>query len=133
MLNILLSVGGVLVVLLIILVIVVSRRPSDFLTTRSTLIAAPPEVVFPFVNDLHQWEAWSPWAKIDPAMKQTYDGPPAGTGAGYSWLGNNKVGEGRMTITESKPNNLIRFKLEFRKPFQATNTAEFTFQAANNQ
>jgi len=85
------------------------------------------------VNDFHQWEAWNPWGKIDPAMKQTYEGAPAGTGAIYTWAGNNEVGEGRMTIMESRPSELIRVKLEFFKPFAGTNTAEFTFKPEANQ
>jgi hypothetical protein len=85
------------------------------------------------VNDFHNWTAWSPWAKLDPAMKQTYEGAPAGTGAVSTWAGNKDVGEGRMTIIESRPSELIRIKLEFFKPFAATNTAEFTFKPAGDQ
>ena len=66
-------------------------------------------------------------------MKQTYEGAPAGTGAIYSWVGNKEVGEGRMTMTESRPSDLIRIKLEFFKPFAATNIAEFTFKPEGNQ
>src|SRR5262249_17084650 len=75
----------------------------------------------------------SPWEKLDPQLKRTFDGAAAGTGAIYSWLGNKKVGEGRMTIMESRPSDLIRIKLEFLKPFKATNTAEFTFQPQGEQ
>ncbi len=85
------------------------------------------------MNDFHKWEAWNPWGKIDPAMKQTYEGAPAGTGAIYTWIGNKEVGEGRMTIIESRPSDLIRIKIEFFKPFAATNTAEFTFKPEGNQ
>jgi hypothetical protein len=85
------------------------------------------------VNDLQKWKAWSPWEKMDPNMKQTYDGPPSGTGASSSWVGNNQVGEGRMTITESRPNELVKFKLDFIKPFAGTSTAEFTFKPEGNQ
>ena len=80
------------------------------------------------VNDFHNWEVWSPWAQLDPAAKYSFEGAPAGKGAAFSWAGTNKVGEGRMTITESRPNELVRIKLEFLKPFEATNTAEFTFR-----
>jgi carbon monoxide dehydrogenase subunit G len=80
------------------------------------------------VNDFHNWQAWSPWAKMDPTAKNSFAGTPSGEGALFSWAGNNKVGEGRMTIMESRPSESIRIKLEFLKPFQATNTAEFTFQ-----
>jgi hypothetical protein len=107
--------------------VLVARRPSEFRVVRSAIMAAPPAAVFAQVNDFRKWEAWNPWGKIDPAMKQTYEGAPAGTGAIYTWAGNREVGEGRMTITESRPNDLIGIKLEFFKPFAAVNTAEFTF------
>jgi hypothetical protein len=84
--------------------------------------------VFAQVNELKRWSAWSPWAKKDLQMKQTYEGPAAGTGASTSWIGNDEVGEGRMTIVESRPNDLVRFKLEFFKPFAATNSAVFEFK-----
>ena len=106
----------------------VATRPGEFSVTRSASIAAPAPAVFVQVNELKKWEAWSPWAKKDPQMKQTYQGPPAGTGAFTSWVGNKDVGEGRMTIVESRPAELIRFKLEFLEPFAATNSAEFTFK-----
>ena len=113
--------------------IVVAMRPSDFRVTRSAAIAARPEQVFPQVNELRNWEAWNPWGKMDPNCKMTYAGPPAGVGASYAWAGNNKVGEGRNTVTVSKPNQLVRFRLEFEKPMKATNTAEFTFEPEGDQ
>ena len=122
-----------LAVIVVALVVIVALQPSEFRVARSTTISAPPPAVFAQVNDFHKWEAWNPWGKIDPAMKQTYEGAPAGTGAIYTWAGNNEVGEGRMTITESRPSDLIRVKLEFFKPFAATNTAEFTFKPEGNQ
>jgi hypothetical protein len=85
--------------------------------------------VFEHVNDFHKWRAWSPWEERDPDMERTYDGPAAGEGAKYAWAGNGDVGEGKMTITESRPGELIRIKLEFLKPMSATNTTEFTFKA----
>jgi hypothetical protein len=123
----------VIAAVIVLLVAVVATRPSDFRVTRSTAISAPPAVVFAQVNDFHNWDGWSPWARMDSEMKATYAGPAAGTGAVYSWVGNNKVGEGRMTIMESHPSDLVRIKLEFIKPFAATNTAEFTFQPQGNQ
>ena len=122
-----------LAVIIVVLVVIVALQPSDFRVTRSTTISAPPPAVFTQVNDFHKWQAWNPWGKIDPAMKQTYEGATAGTGAIYTWSGNNEVGEGRMTITDSRPNELIRVKLEFFKPFTATNTADFTFKPEGNQ
>ena len=120
-------------VLVVLFIIVVAMQPSDFSVTRSAKMAAPPEKVFPYVNDLHQWEAWSPWAKLDPNAKNSFEGPASGVGAAMAWEGNCKVGVGRMTITESKTGGLVRFKLEFVKPMKATNTAEFTFKPEGNQ
>ena len=122
-----------LAVIVVVLIVIVALQPSDFRVTRSATMSAPAPAAFAQVNDFHKWEAWNPWGKIDPVMKQTYEGAPAGTGAIYSWIGNNEVGEGRMTIIESRPSDLIRIKLEFFKPFAATNTAEFTFKPEGNQ
>src|SRR5437763_5038258 len=97
----------VLAAIVVIFVAIVAIRPSEFRIERTAGISAPAADVFAQVNDFHNWDAWSPWAKIDPTMKQTYEGPPAGTGAIYSWHGNGKVGEGRMTLTESRPNDRI--------------------------
>lgn len=130
MLKIALIAIAVIVVLFLVLV---AMQPSDFCVARSATIAAPAPAVFAQVNELRKWEAWSPWAKRDPAMKQTYEGAPAGSGAVTAWAGNKDVGEGRMTITESRPSELIRIKLEFFKPFTATNTAEFTFRPEGSQ
>ena len=115
------------------LVGVVVMQPSEFYVARSILISAAPATIFAQVNDFHKWETWNPWGKVDPAVKQTYDGAPAGTGAIYTWAGNREVGEGRMTLTESHPSELIGIKLEFFKPFAATNVAKFTFKPEGQQ
>jgi hypothetical protein len=120
-------------VIIVVLAVIVALQPSEFRVARSATISAPAPAVFAQVNDFHKWEAWNPWGKIDPAMKQSYEGAPAGTGAVYTWAGNNEVGEGRMTIIESRPSELIRVKLEFFKPFAATNTAEFAFKPEASQ
>jgi len=122
-----------LAVIVVVFVVIVAMQPSEFKVVRSATISAPAPALFAQVNDFHKWEAWNPWGKLDPTMKQAYEGAPAGTGAIYTWSGNNEVGEGRMTITESRPSDLIRIKLEFFKPFAATNTAEFTFKPEGNQ
>jgi uncharacterized protein YndB with AHSA1/START domain len=114
--------------IVVVFVVIVALQPADFRIQRTALIAAPAQAVFAQVNEFRKWLAWSPWEKMDPALTRTYDGPPAGTGAKYAWQGNKNVGEGRMTITESRPGELVRIKLEFFKPFAATNTAEFTFK-----
>jgi hypothetical protein len=122
-----------LVVIAVVFIVIVAMRPSGFRVTRSAVMSALPPAIFAEVNDLHKWQAWSPWEKIDPALKRRYEGPSAGTGASYSWVGNNKVGEGRMTITESRPHDLVRFRLDFLRPFKGTNTAEFTFKPEGAQ
>ena len=116
--------------IVVVFLIVVAMQPSDFKVERSATMRAPAPAAFAQVNDFHNWRAWSPWEKVDPALKRQYEGPKAGTGAVYAWQGNKDVGEGRMTITESRPGELVRIKLEFFKPFAATNTAEFNFKPA---
>ena len=129
--------GGVSIVKRIFLVIVlgivafvgfVAIQPADFQIVRSTTINAPAKSVFPHVNDFHQWDAWSPWAKLDPAVNNTFGGPALGKDAVFSWDGNDKVGEGRMTILESRLDELVKIKLEFIRPFEDTSTTEFTFK-----
>ena len=120
-------------VIVVVFVIVVALQPADYRVERTATVAAPAERVFAQVNDLKKWEAWSPWVKIDPTMKQTYEGPASGTGAISRWAGNNQVGEGSMTITESRPNELVRFRLDFVKPFEGTATADFTFRPQGKQ
>lgn len=123
----------VLVVIIVAFIITAALQPADFRIARSATIPAPPAIVFEQVNDLHKWQEWSPWAKKDPAAKSTFAGPPSGKGAAFSWAGNNEVGEGTMTITDSRPNELVQFRLEFKKPFEATSTAEFTFKPEGDQ
>lgn len=115
---------GVVVVLF---VIVVATRPAAFHIERSITITAPPDSAFALVNDFHAWPVWSPYEKLDPQMKKTFEGPSAGTGAVYSWAGTPKVGEGRMTIERSQAPSLVSLKLEFFKPFTATNAGTFSF------
>ncbi len=122
-----------LATIVIVFAVVVALQPSDFRIVRSATISAPAAMVFSQVNDFHKWEAWSPWAKMDPAAKNTFTGAPAGVGAIFEWAGNDKVGAGRMTLTESRPNDLVRITLDFVRPFAATNIAEFTFRPEGNQ
>ncbi len=109
------------------LISLIAMRPAEFRVTRSATMAAPPSKPFEQVNDLRNWEEWSPWAKLDTGMSQSYEGPRSGSGAKYSWSGNKKVGEGRMEITESRPDKLVGIRLEFLRPIKATNDVEFTF------
>jgi uncharacterized protein YndB with AHSA1/START domain len=112
--------------------IYVAMLPSAFRVVRSGKIDAPPAQVFAQVNDLHKWQAWSPWAKLDPKAVNTFEGPASGQGAAFSWSGNKEVGAGKMTIVESTPNDSIKFRLDFSAPMQATNTTVFTFKPDGN-
>jgi hypothetical protein len=123
--------GGL--VLVSVLLMIASFKPDFFKVSRSINISAPQDKVFGHVNDLHQWEAWSPWAKLDPHAQNTYEGAASGEGAAMSWKGNNQVGEGRMTITQSRPIEYIQFRLDFEKPFKGTSMAEFSFMTQNDQ
>lgn len=122
-----------LAVLVIVLVVVIARQPDEFRVSRETRINASPAAVFARVNDLRKWQEFSPWAKTDPAARIVFSGPTAGAGAAFAWAGNKDIGEGSMTITESRPHELIRFRLDFLKPFKGTNTAEFIFKAEGAQ
>ena len=124
MLPILLALGFIA----LLFVIVLAGQPDEFTVSRSLKISAPPEELFPHVNNLHAWKPWSPWMPLDPNAKSTFTGPDAGAGAAMRWEGNNQVGVGTMTITDSQPAQRIRFRLNFEKPMRATNTAEWTFQ-----
>ena len=118
--------------LIVVFLIVVALQPNEYRVARTAAVAAAPERVFAQVNDFHNWEAWSPWAKLDPNAKATFEGPRSGQGAVFIWAGNNEVGEGRMTVTESRPSDLIRIKLDFVKPMEGTSDVEFTFKPQGN-
>jgi len=123
---------GVTAVILL-LVVVVAMRPAEFRVVRKQKIAAEPGAIFEHVNDLHQWRGWSPWEKVDPHMKRTYEGSREGVGAIYSWVGNKDVGEGKMTIVDSKPDELVGIALEFYKPYEGTSRAEISFVPEGNE
>ncbi len=112
----------------VVFLIIVGLQPADFHITRTATVSAPPSMVFERVNDLRQWQAWSPYEKLDPEAKKTYEGPNSGVGASFSWTGNSRAGAGRLTITESHPSEVLRMRLEMFKPFAAVNDVEFTFR-----
>jgi hypothetical protein len=116
-----------LALIVFLFIIVIAGRPDEFVVSRAKRMSATPERIFSHVNELKKWEDWSPWAKLDPKAKSTFDGPAAGVGSSMAWDGNKKVGAGKMTITESQPSSLVGIRLEFLRPFQATNAAEFNF------
>ena len=97
---------------------------ADFSLSRSTRIDAPPARVHALLDDFHQWQRWSPWEGLDPALELTYSGPAAGVGSTYRWSGNKKAGEGEMRMTESTVSR-VAVDLEFLKPFKATNVTTF--------
>lgn len=107
------------------LLIYATTRPDSFRLERSTTIQAPPDKVHALIDDFRKWSSWSPWEGKDPDMKRTYSGTPKGKGTVYDWDGNKNVGLGRMEITDSAPSKIV-IKLDFFKPFEAHNTAEFT-------
>jgi hypothetical protein len=129
----LLSIVAIVAVLVTGFFIFVSTRPASFRYTRSLMIAAPAAELFGQVNDLRKFQDWNPWAKVDPQCVMTYSGPATGVGSAYEWKGNRQVGEGAMTITESRPGEYVQARMDFRKPFAATHTAEFTFQPVGDQ
>jgi hypothetical protein len=116
-----------------VLLVVILTRPSDFRITRSIVINAPSATVFGYVNDLHRWSDWSPWVKLDPNAKMTFEGPNEGVGAISRWSGNDKVGAGSQTIVESRLSEFIRIDQEFIRPFQGKSMVEFAFKAEANQ
>lgn len=122
----------VVAVLLAALLIFAATKPDTFSVQRATTINAPAEKIFVLISDFHNWGFWSPYEKLDPAMKRSFSGTTQGKGAVYAWDGTDKVGSGRMEITESSPSSKITIKLDFIKPFEGHNTAEFTFDTSGN-
>ena len=122
-----LTIGIIVVVLLAGLLGFAATRPDTFRYQRTATINAPPQKILPLILDFHNWIDWSPWEKLDPALKRTYGGAASGQGAVYEWEGNNKAGQGRMEITEASPSKVL-IKLDFLKPFEAHNTAEFNLE-----
>jgi uncharacterized protein YndB with AHSA1/START domain len=120
--------AAVLVVVALGFVGIVAMQPNEHRVERKATMNAPPDKVFAQVNDFQKWDAWSPWAKLDPAAKNTFEGPAEGEGSVFKWSGNDQVGEGSMTLTESKPHERIKIRLDFVKPMEDTSNVEFTFK-----
>lgn len=126
--TIILIVVAVLIIGIVAVLAIAATRPDTFRVVRSISIKAPPEKIFPLINDFSQWTAWSPYEKLDPDMKRTFTGPAAGTGARYAWDSDKKAGAGSMEITESTAPSKISINLDFMKPIEAHNFAEFTLE-----
>jgi carbon monoxide dehydrogenase subunit G len=120
------TIAIVVVVLVTGILAYAATKPDIFRVQRATSIKAPPEKIFPFLNDLHKFGAWSPYEKKDPAMKRTFAGSESGRGAVYEWDGDKNVGKGRMEIVDTAPPSKVAIKLDFVRPFEAHNTVEFT-------
>src|SRR6266699_2396302 len=126
MFEIIAIIAVVLAVAIAILLILAATKPDTFTVQRATTVKAPPEKIFPLINDFHQWGTWSPYETKDPAMKRSYSGTASGKGAVYAWEGNKDVGSGRMEILDASAPSKIVIKLDFFAPFEGHNTAEFT-------
>lgn len=122
-----------LAVMMVLAVIVVALQPSEFRVTRSILLSAPAAEVFPQINDHHHFQVWNPFNKSDPNIEESIEGPSAGTGSLYRWKGDKTVGEGNCTIVESRPDELVRMRLEFLKPFKGVNDVVFTVKPEGQQ
>jgi uncharacterized protein YndB with AHSA1/START domain len=126
MFEIIAIIAVVLAIVVAIVLILAATKPNTFSVQRATTVRAPPERIFPLINDFHQWGSWSPYENKDPAMKRSFSGAADGKGAVYGWEGNKNVGSGRMEIMDtSKPSKIV-IKLDFFTPFEGHNTAEFT-------
>jgi uncharacterized protein YndB with AHSA1/START domain len=126
MFEILAIIAVVLAIAIAVVLIQAATKPDTFGVQRAAVVKAPPEKIFSLINDFHQWGTWSPWEGKDPGMKRTYSGTASGRGAVYAWDGNKNVGSGRMEILDASSPSKIVIKLDFFKPFEAHNTAEFT-------
>jgi uncharacterized protein YndB with AHSA1/START domain len=126
MFEILAIIAVILAIAIAIVLILAASKPARFSVQRATSVKAPPEKIFPLISDFHQWRSWSPYEDKDPAMKRSYSGADSGTGAVYGWEGDKNVGSGRMEILDASAPSKVVIKLDFLKPFEAHNTAEFT-------
>ncbi len=126
MFEIIAIIAVVLAIVIAIVLILAATKPNTFSVRRATTVKAPPERIFPLINDFRQWGSWSPYENKDPAMKRSYSGAADGKGAVYGWEGNKNVGSGRMEILDTSEPSKIVIKLDFFTPFEGHNTAEFT-------
>ena len=116
----------VIAVAVVAVLVYAATKPDKFGVQRAASIGAPPEKIFPLIDDLHAHTSWSPFEK-DPNMKRTHSGAARGKGALYEWEGNRQVGSGRIAITDSTPSK-VTMALDMLKPFEAHNIVEFTLE-----
>jgi len=124
--EVLVIIAVILAIAIAAVLVLAATKPDTLRVQRSVGIKASPEDIFPLICDFHQWRNWSPYEQKDPAMKRTYSGAERGQGAVYAWDGDKNVGSGRMEILDASVPQRIAIKLDFFKPFEGHNTAEFT-------
>src|SRR5882757_4280384 len=127
MFELIVIIAVVLAVAIAVVLILAATKPDTLRVQRAITVKAPAEKIFALINDFHQWRAWSPYEDRDPDLQRSYSGAASGKGAVYAWEGNKNVGSGRMEILDAPPPGKVVIKLDFLKPFEAHNTAEFTF------
>ena len=129
MLSTVLMILGLLV---LVALLYVATRPNSFRYARSASMRAPPEKVFPLINNLRTLNTWMPFVKPDPNIKLDYSGPESGKGATNDFSGNSQVGAGRLEITDSQPPNKVTMRLVMTRPMACDNTVEFTLVPAGS-
>ena len=122
-----------LVVIIAGILIVAAFQPGEFAVKRSLAIAAPAQALFEQVNDHRKFLVWNPWMKLDPNVKNTFSGPATGVGSVCAWEGNSEIGAGASTIIETKPGELVRLRMDWKKPMEGTSTVDFTFKPEGNK
>ncbi len=119
---------GLLAAGLLITLVMASRRPDTFEVSRSRVMAASPERLYPLINDLHQFNVWSPYNAKDPKIKIVYSGPSTGPGSRYTFEGNQNVGKGGLGITASTAPTQVTMQLDMLEPMEGHNTVDFSLQ-----
>jgi hypothetical protein len=132
MLEVIAVIAVILAIAIAAVLILAATKPDMFRIQRALTMKAPAEAIFPLISDFHRWGGWSPWENRDPAMKRGFSGAESGKGSVYGWEGNKNVGTGRMEIIEASAPSRVVIKLDFLKPFEAHNTAEFTMLPKEN-
>lgn len=124
--------AAALLIALAVMTGLIVAQPDNYRVEETIVVSAAPAQVFPHLNSLRNWNAWSPWADLDPDAKVEFTGPESGAGAAMSWNGNRKMGEGSVTVLESQSDRMVKYRLDFVRPMADTATAEFTLQPEGN-
>lgn len=129
---IVLGIGAVMIAAIVFVLLLAAAKPNRFRVERSIEIAAPPEKIFPYFEDLRQQRLWSPWDQKDPAMKRTYAGPEKGVGSSYEWDGNREIGAGRQEIVSVTPHSKIEASIDFYRPMRISNRIEYLLRPSGS-